>query len=59
MIPGRSEEEEEEGGKEEEARLGLGLGVGMGKKISTIKVPPTEGIRETSPREVENVERSS
>lgn len=60
MIPGRSEEEEE-GGKEEEARLGLGMGmgVGVGKKISTIKVPPTEGIRETSPREVENVERSS
>lgn len=28
-------------------------------KISTVKVPPVEGWRATSPREVENVERSS
>lgn len=27
--------------------------------MSTIKVPPVEGWRATSPREVENVERSS
>ena len=27
--------------------------------MSTVKTPPVEGIKATSPREVENVERSS
>jgi len=41
------EEEEEE--EEEEGEW----------KISTVKVPPVDGWRATSPSEVENVERSS
>lgn len=40
--------------KDEEVLLAVGEW-----KISTVKVPPVDGWRATSPREVENVERSS
>lgn len=51
----------------EEGREGMGGGVdedageeGWGLwKISTMKVPPVEGCRATSPRLVEKVDRSS